>query len=106
MTLALFALTALAQPRYTAIFHLDRFGNVESMEGCIDGYCSELDLTGVEIVQDRGLGFSILDEDDGTANESWDNCHYDFENQMSVCDEFVLPEHCECSEPYEWEGQA
>jgi hypothetical protein len=82
--------------------HLDRFGNVESMEGS----CRTLDLTGVDIVLDSDRGFTIVEQDGRTAMESWDNCHYDYDNQMSVCDEFVLPEPCECSEPYEWEGQA
>jgi hypothetical protein len=110
MMLALFTAAALAQQapetRYTSIFHFDRFGNVESMEGCVNGRCRELDLRGVIVVPSSDLSsFSILDEE-GTEIESWDPCQYDYNEQISICDEFILPKPCECSEPYEWEGQA
>jgi hypothetical protein len=109
----LLAAPALAQEapeevRFTAFFQHDRAGAVVGMDLCRNDRCVEIDLTGFVVRPIRG-GFAILDEDDATASfESWDNCHYDYVDQVSECDEFVLPEPCNCSEPNTWPegGQA
>ena len=110
MTVALtLAAAAFAQERYVAIFDLDRAGEVAAMTGCDGEGCFEIDLTGIVVRIDPTNGQIVLgvpQEDGSWSMESWDNCHYDYENQMSVCDEFALPERCDCSEPYGWpDGQ-
>ncbi len=66
-----------------AVFHLDRFGDVEALEECDAAGCWEVDLSGFKVSRDPVAGTFDLTNDE-QSTEYWD-CREDHELLVSIC---------------------